>query len=95
MRFFNQRLERSRGPRALVLLFAVTATVFSVLPLLRYFRGHTIFDYELWYATGRHMLAGGEIYFFRAGKYDFMFHFRSGKVPSSDFLARTVPGKQP
>jgi hypothetical protein len=47
--------------------------VFSVLPLLRYLRGHTIFDYELWYATGKHVLAGDEIYFFRAGKYDFMY----------------------
>jgi len=56
-----------------VWLFIVTATVFSVLPLLRYVRGHTIFDYELWYATGRHVLAGDEIYFFRAGKYDFMY----------------------
>jgi len=56
-----------------VLLFVVTATVFSALPLLRYLRGHTIFDYELWYATGRHVLAGDEIYFFRAGKYDFMY----------------------
>jgi hypothetical protein len=55
------------------LLFVVTATVFSVLPLLRYLRGHTIFDYELWYATGKHVLAGDEIYFFRAGKYDFMY----------------------
>jgi hypothetical protein len=44
-----------------------------VLPLLRYLRGHTIFDYELWYATGKHLLAGDEIYFFRAGKYDFMY----------------------
>ena len=56
-----------------MLLFVVTATVFSVLPLLRYLRGHTIFDYELWYATGKHVLAGDEIYFFRAGKYDFMY----------------------
>ena len=44
-----------------------------MLPLLRYLRGHTIFDYELWYATGKHVLAGDEIYFFRAGKYDFMY----------------------
>ena len=73
MRVFNQRLERSRASHALVLLFVVTATVFSVLPLLRYFRGGTLFDYELWYATGKHVLAGDEIYTFRAGKYDFMY----------------------
>jgi Glycosyltransferase family 87 len=59
--------------RALFWAFVITATVFSVLPLLRYLRGHTIFDYELWYATGRHVLAGDEMYFFRAGKYDFMY----------------------
>ncbi len=73
MRVFNRRLNRSRASSSLVLLFVVTATVFSVLPLLRYLRGHTIFDYELWYATGKHVLAGDEIYFFRAGKYDFMY----------------------
>jgi len=73
VRAFNLRLDRSRAAGSLVLLFVVTATVFSALPLLRYLRGHTIFDYELWYATGRHVLAGDEIYFFRAGKYDFMY----------------------
>jgi hypothetical protein len=54
-------------------IFVITAIVFSVLPLVRYFRGRTIFDYELWYATGQHVLAGHEIYFFRSGKYDFMY----------------------
>ncbi len=44
-----------------------------MLPLLRYLRGHSIFDYELWYATGQHVLAGDEIFVFRAGKYDFMY----------------------
>jgi hypothetical protein len=65
-----------------VLLFVVTATVFSVLPLLRYVRGHTIFDYELWYAIGKRVLEGGEIFFFRAGKYDFMY-----PLPCALFLA--------
>jgi Glycosyltransferase family 87 len=57
----------------LLVVFVLTATVFSALPLLRYSRGGTLFDYELWYATGKHVLAGDEIYFFRAGKYDFMY----------------------
>ena len=35
MRAFNLRLDRSRAARSLVLLFVVTATVFSALPLLR------------------------------------------------------------
>jgi hypothetical protein len=59
--------------RALLWAFVVIATAFSALPLLRHLRGHSIFDYELWYATGKHALAGDEIYFFRAGKYDFMY----------------------
>src|SRR5213083_2266824 len=54
-------------------MFVVTAIVFSALPLLRYFRGRTLFDYKLWYETGQHVLAGHEIYFFRSGKYDFMY----------------------
>jgi hypothetical protein len=73
VRVFNRRLNGSQVSSSLVLLFVVTATIFSALPLLRYLRGHTIFDYELWYATGKHVLAGDEIYFFRAGKYDFMY----------------------
>jgi Glycosyltransferase family 87 len=70
---FNRRCNRPVGTRALLVVFIVTATVFSVLPLLRYLRGGTIFDYELWYQTGQRVLSGGEIFFFRAGKYDFMY----------------------
>jgi hypothetical protein len=70
---FNRRFNNSLGIRASLWAFVVTAIVFSVLPLLRYLRGHSIFDYELWYTTGKHVLAGDEIYFFRAGKYDFMY----------------------
>jgi hypothetical protein len=70
---FNRRFNNSLGIRVSLWAFVVTAIVFSVLPLLRYLRGHSIFDYELWYTTGKHVLAGDEIYFFRAGKYDFMY----------------------
>jgi hypothetical protein len=69
LRRFNSR----QGLRTLVWIFAVTAIVLSALPLLRCFRGRTLFDYELWYETGQHVLAGHEIYFFRSGKYDFMY----------------------
>ncbi len=79
---FNRRFNSALGFRVLLWVFVVTATVFSVLPLIRYLRGHSIFDYELWYATGRHVLAGDEIYFFRAGKYDFMY-------PPHGFAARS------
>ncbi len=69
----NRRCNGQAGLRALLVIFVLAAIVFSVLPLLRYFRGRTLFDYELWYATGKHVLAGHEIYFFRSGKYDFMY----------------------
>jgi hypothetical protein len=70
---FNRRFNSPLGLHVLFVVLIVTATVFSALPLLRYLRGHSIFDYELWYATGKRVLEGDEIYFFRAGKYDFMY----------------------
>lgn len=69
----KRRFNSPVALRGLFWTFVATATAFSVLPLLRHLRGHSIFDYELWYATGKHVLAGDEIYFFRAGKYDFMY----------------------
>jgi len=69
----DRRFNSASAFRALVVLFVATSIIFSALPVLRYLRGHSIFDYELWYATGKHVLAGDEIYFFRAGKYDFMY----------------------
>jgi Glycosyltransferase family 87 len=69
----SRRINSPAGFRALLVMFVVTAIVFSALPLLRYFRGRTLFDYKLWYETGQHVLAGHEIYFFRSGKYDFMY----------------------
>ena len=73
LRALNRRFNSAAGFRVLLAIFVVTAIVFSALPLLRYFRGHTLFDYKLWYETGQHVLAGHEIYFFRSGKYDFMY----------------------
>jgi hypothetical protein len=69
----SRRINSPAGFRALLVMFVVTAIVFSALPLLRYFRGRTLFDYKLWYETGQHVLAGHEIYFLRSGKYDFMY----------------------
>src|SRR5437667_1224830 len=69
----SRRINSPAGFRALLVKFVVTAIVFSALPLLRYFRGRTLFDYKLWYETGQHVLAGHEIYFFRSGKYAFMY----------------------
>src|SRR5204862_6288844 len=78
----KRRLNSSADLRVLLLLFVATALVFSALPLLRYFRGRALFDYELWYDTGQHVLSGHEIYFFRSGKYDFMY-----PPPGALFLA--------
>jgi hypothetical protein len=69
----NRRVNSPAGLRTVLVVFVATAILFSALPLLRYFRGHTLFDYKLWYDTGKHVLAGHEIYFFRSGKYDFMY----------------------
>jgi hypothetical protein len=72
-RTLNRRVNGPAALHILLVIFVVTAIVFSALPLLRYFRGRTLFDYKLWYETGQHVLAGHEIYFFRSGKYDFMY----------------------
>jgi len=69
----DKRLNGTPGLRILLLIFIAAAAVFSVLPLLHYFRGGHLFDYKLWYDTGQQVLAGQEIFFFRSGKYDFMY----------------------
>jgi len=70
---FNDRFKNRLRIRALMTLFIAAATVFSVLPLFHYFCGGHLFDYKLWYDTGKQVLAGNEIFFFRHGKYDFMY----------------------
>src|SRR4030095_2919567 len=69
----NRRLNSPTGFRVLLWIFIVTAIVFSTVPFLHYLRGRSIMDYKLWYDTGRHVLAGDEIFFLRSGKYDFMY----------------------
>jgi hypothetical protein len=69
----NRRLNSPTGFRFLLSIFIVTAIVFSTVPFLHYLRGRSIMDYKLWYDTGRHVLAGDEIFFLRSGKYDFMY----------------------
>ena len=69
----NRRLNSPTGFRVLLSIFIVTAFAFSAVPLLHYFRGRSILDYKLWYDTGKHVLAGDEIFLVRSGKYDFMY----------------------
>jgi Glycosyltransferase family 87 len=69
----DRRLNSPAGFRVLVVIFVAMAIAFSAVPLLHYFRGRSILDYKLWYDIGKHVLAGDEIFFFRHGKYDFMY----------------------
>jgi Glycosyltransferase family 87 len=69
----NRRVNGRVGHRVLISIFLATAIVFSAVPMLQYFRGGSILDYKLWYDTGKQVLAGGEIFFPRSGKYDFMY----------------------
>jgi hypothetical protein len=69
----DRQINSPAGFRILMWIFVVTAIAFSVVPLLRYFRGGSTHDYQQWYDTGKQVLAGGEIFFFRSGKYDFMY----------------------
>ena len=68
--------QRSNSPPwlpFLLLIFIAVATVFSALPLWHFLRGGHLFDYKLWCDTGQQVIAGNEIFFFRSGKYDFMY----------------------
>jgi glycosyl transferase family 87 len=78
----DRRLNSPLSFRVLLSVFLVVAIVFSAVPLLHYFRGRSIMDYKLWYDTGKHVLAGDEIFFHHNGKYDFMY-----PTPCAIFLA--------
>jgi hypothetical protein len=69
----NRQINSPPGFRILIWIFVAMAIAFSAVPLLRYFRGGSTHDYEQWYDTGKQVLADGEIFFFRSGKYDFMY----------------------
>jgi hypothetical protein len=69
----NRQLNSPAGFRVLLSIFIVLASAFSAVPLLHYFYGRSLMDYKLWYDTGKHVLAGHEIFFLHSGKYDFMY----------------------
>jgi hypothetical protein len=69
----DRRLNSPAGTRVLMSIFLATAFLFSLLPVLRCLRGQSVFDYRLWYETGRHLLAGEEIYVLRFREYDFIY----------------------
>ena len=78
----DRRLNSPLGFRVLLSVFLAVAIIFSAVPFLHYFRGRSIMDYKLWYDTGKHVLAGDEIFFLHKGKYDFMY-----PTPCAIFLA--------
>jgi Glycosyltransferase family 87 len=69
----NRQLNSPAGFRVLLSIFIVLASAFSAVPVLHYFYGRSLMDYKLWYDTGKHVLAGHEIFFLHSGKYDFMY----------------------
>ncbi len=70
---FNRRLNSPSGLRVLVSIFFVVAFAFSLWPVTRCLREQSVFDYRLWYETGRHVLEGGDIYVLRFREYDFIY----------------------
>ena len=69
----DRQLNSPGGRRALLALFLFVAFVFSILPVLRCWRGQSVIDYRTWYETGRHVLDGAEIYFPRKTEFDFIY----------------------
>ena len=70
---FDRWLNSPAGRRVWLSIFLFTAFVFSLLPVLRCFRGQKAIDYRIWYETGRQVLSGAEIYFVRKTDYDFIY----------------------
>jgi hypothetical protein len=53
--------------------FAVVLSVFVVVPVLHFLRGHSMKDYVVWYDTGQLVLHGAEVYPDRWHKFPFMY----------------------
>jgi Glycosyltransferase family 87 len=77
-----RKVNTPAGIRVLMSIFVIVAVIFSVVPLVHYFRGQSTKDYALWYDTGRRVLAGDEVFYLRLGKFDFMY-----PPPCAVFLA--------
>jgi hypothetical protein len=69
----DRRLNSPGGVRLLLAIFFVVAFAFSLWAVLRCLRAQSVFDYKLWYETGRHVLDGGDIYVLRFREYDFIY----------------------
>jgi hypothetical protein len=69
----DRRLNSPGGLRFLLSIFLVIAFAFSLWAVSRCLRAQTVFDYRIWYETGRQVLDGGEIYVLRFREYNFIY----------------------
>ncbi len=74
--------DTRKEARLLIALFAATAIVFAVVPILHCIRGHSIKDYIVWYDAGQAVLHGKEVYPPLHLKFPFMY-----PPPCAIFLA--------
>ncbi len=83
IRRIAERLEEPRWRRIIVALFIAVAATFTLLPLVRFLRHGTQFDYHTWFDAAQAVLHGREIYP-RSGTFPFMY-------PPSCALALALP----
>jgi hypothetical protein len=82
MQRFLERLNSRNGRRVLLLLFVLTALVFSIVPLINLAAGRGAKDYKLWYSIGQTVLHGGAIYPGPKDRFPFMY-----PPPAAEMLA--------
>ena len=82
MQEFLERLNDRKGRRVLVLLFVLTALIFSIVPLANLAAGRGAKDYKLWYSIGQTVRHGGAIYPPPHERFPFMY-----PPPAAEMLA--------
>lgn len=75
-------LNSAAGFRALICLFAAAVLVYGAIPVVNALQEESIKDYELWHATGQHVLKGENVYPKGKRKFPFMY-----PPPCAIFLA--------
>jgi hypothetical protein len=75
-------LNSRAGFRVLVALFVLTATIFSIVPLVNLAAGRGAKDYKLWFGIGQTVLQGGAIYPPPRQRFPFMY-----PPPAAEMLA--------
>ena len=82
MQEFLERRNDRKGRRVLVLLFVLTALIFSIVPLANLVAGRGAKDYKLWYSIGQTVRRGGAIYPPPHERFPFMY-----PPPAAEMLA--------